>query len=312
MRALLDIHPEVARALSEGDPVVALESTLVAHGLPYPVNLETAKRAEAVVREAGAVPATIGVSAGRLCVGLEAGVLERFARGQGIAKVSSRDLAASVAGGGDGATTVAGTLVAAQLAGIRVFATGGIGGVHRGAERSLDVSADLLELSRRPVAVVSTGAKAILDLAATLEVLESLGIPVIGYGTVEFPAFYCRESGLRLDAHADDPGTLARVMRARWALDQGGLLIANPPPEQVAMDSAEVEEMIVEALAAAKSAALSGKQLTPFLLDQLNVASQGQTLRANSALIEANAALGAIIAKAYASLDREKARSTPK
>ena len=312
MPAFLDIRPEVAKALSDGGPVVALESTLIAHGLPYPLNLETARMAETAVREAGAVPATVGVSAGRLCVGLGAAELERFAQARGVAKLSSRDLAAAIAGGGDGATTVAGTLVAAELAGIRVFATGGIGGVHRGAAHSLDVSADLLELSRRRVAVVSAGAKAILDLEATLEVLETQGIPAIGYGTGEFPAFYCRQSGLKLDARADDPETLARMMQAHWALGLGGLLIANPPPESVAMDPIEVEALVAEALAAAKSAAVTGKQTTPFLLDRLNAASRGRTLEANRALIEANAALGAKIAKAYAALLGGTNRSTPK
>ena len=309
MQAVLDIRPEVAAALSNGDPVVALESTLIAHGLPYPLNLETARTADTVVREAGAVPATVGVLAGRLCVGLAAAEIERFAQARGIAKLSSRDLAAVIAGGGDGATTVAGTLVAAALAGIRIFATGGIGGVHRGAGHSLDISADLLELSRRPVAVVSAGAKAILDLEATLEALETQGVPVIGYGTSEFPAFYCRQSGLKLDAWADDPDTLARVLQAHWALDLGGLLIANPPPDTAALDPAEVEVLVAQALAAAKSAGLTGQRLTPFLLDRLNAASGGRTLEANKALIVANAALAAEVAKAYATLDRGAAGS---
>lgn len=311
MRKFLDIRPEVAEALADGGPVVALESTLIAHGLPYPLNLETAQAAEAVVRKAGAVPATIGVSAGRLCIGLGAAELERFAQSQGIAKLSSRDLAAALAGGGDGATTVAGTLVAAELAGIRVFATGGIGGVHHGAAKSLDISADLLELSRRPVAVVSAGAKAILDLEATLEVLETQGIPVIGYRTGEFPAFYSRHSGLTLDARADGPDDLARVMQAHWALGRGGLLITNPLPEGAALDPAEVQELVAQALAAAKSAVIVGKRLTPFLLDHLNAASGGRTLEANKVLIENNAALGAEIAKAYAALGRGASDSAP-
>jgi pseudouridine-5'-phosphate glycosidase len=300
----LDIRPEVAEALSAGRPVVALESTLVAHGLPYPRNLETARRAETVVREAGAVPATIGVTAGRLCVGLAPAELERFARGEGIAKLSSRDLAAAIAGGGDGAATVAATLVAADLAGIRVLATGGIGGVHRGGSGQLDVSADLIEMSRRPVAVVSAGAKAILDLPATLEALETQGVPVIGYGTGEFPAFYCRHSGLKLEARADSPAAVARVMAVHWALGSGGLLVANPPPETAALDRVEIEGLIAQATKAARSAAVAGKRLTPFLLDRLNTASGGRTLEANIALIEANAALGAHIAKAYVALDR--------
>lgn len=312
MRALLDIRPEVAEALSSGRPVVALESTLIAHGLPYPHNLETARKSETIVREAGVVPATIGVVAGRLCVGLTAAELEHFAQARGIAKLSGRDLAAAIAGGEDGATTVAGTLVGAGLAGIRVFATGGIGGVHRGEGRSLDISADLFELARQPVAVVSAGAKAILDLQATLEVLETQGIPVIGYRTNEFPAFYCRRSGLKLEARADDPDTLARVMRAHWALGLGGLVVANPPPETAALDPAETEALVLQALEAAKSQAVTGKSLTPFLLNRLNAASGGRTLEANRTLIEANAALGAEIAKTYAKLDRDTVDSGSK
>jgi pseudouridine-5'-phosphate glycosidase len=312
MPAFLDIRPEVAEALSTGRPVVALESTLIAHGLPYPHNLETARNSEAIVRESGAVPATVGVIAGRLRVGLTAAELERFAQARGIAKLSGRDIAAAIAGGGDGATTVAGTLVAAELAGIRVFATGGIGGVHRGGASRLDVSADVLELARRPVAVVSAGAKAILDLEATLEVLETQGVPVIGYGTSEFPAFYCRRSGLMLGARADDPDTLARVMRAHWALGLGGLVVANPPPETAALDPAEIETLVLQALEAAKSAALTGKALTPFLLERLNAASGGRTLEANRDLIQANAALGAEIAKTYAALDRGSASPATK
>jgi pseudouridine-5'-phosphate glycosidase len=303
MRELLDIRPEVAEALFAGRPVVALESTLIAQGLPYPRNLETARRVEAIVRAAGAVPATVGVAGGRLCVGLTAQEIERFARGRDTAKASSRDLAAALAGGGDGATTVAGTLVAAHLAGIRVFATGGIGGVHRGGA-AYDVSADLAELARRPLALVSAGAKAILDLAATLEVLETQGVPVVGYGTDEFPAFYCRESGHALEARVDDPQEAARLMRAHWSLGLGGLLIANPPPEAAALDPVEVEALIARALADAASAGVGGKRLTPFLLDRLNELSGGRTLEANVALIEANAALGAELATAILALDR--------
>jgi pseudouridine-5'-phosphate glycosidase len=303
MTAFVDIRPEVAEALSEDRPVVALESTLVAHGLPYPHNLEIAKRAETIVREAGAVPATVGVTGGRLCVGLGATELERFAQGKNIIKVSSRDLAAAIAGGGDGATTVAATLVAAGLTGIRVFATGGIGGVHRGGAGPLDVSADLIELARRPVAVVSAGAKAILDLPATLEALETQGVPVIGYGTGEFPAFYCRHSRLRLEARADSPAAVARMMRVHWALGAGGLLIANPPPEAAALERGEIEALVAQATQAAQAQAVTGKHLTPFLLERLTSASGGRTLEANIALIEANAALGAEIAKAFLASD---------
>ncbi|MDH3594249.1 MAG: pseudouridine-5'-phosphate glycosidase [Rhodospirillales bacterium] len=302
MHDLLDIRPEVAEALSAGHPVVALESTLIAHGLPYPRNLETARRVESVVREAGAVPATVGVAGGRLCVGLKAQEIERFARGGDTAKASGRDLAAAIVGGGNGATTVAATLVAAHLAGIRVFATGGIGGVHRGRGSRLDVSADLAELAHRPVALVSAGAKAILDLAGTLEVLETQGVPVIGYGTNEFPAFYCRESGHVLEARVDTPFEAARLMQAHWTLGLGGLLIANPPPEAAALDPVEVEALVGRALDDAQSAGVGGKRLTPFLLDRVNELSDGRTLEANVALIEANAALGAELAAAIPAL----------
>jgi pseudouridine-5'-phosphate glycosidase len=304
MRDLLDIRPEIAEALSAGHPVVALESTLIAHGLPYPRNLETARRIAAAVRERGAVPATVGVTGGRLTVGLNAQEIEGFARGEDTTKVSSRDLAFAIAGGRDGATTVAGTLVAAHLAGIRVFATGGIGGVHRGGGSRYDVSADLAELGRRPVALVSAGAKAILDLAGTLETLETLGIPVIGYGTDEFPAFYCRESGLALDTRVDAPRQAARLLQAHWALGLGGLLIANPPPRTAALDPAEVEALVGRALDDARSAGVGGKRLTPFLLDRVNELSDGRTLATNVALIESNAALGAELATALAALDR--------
>ncbi len=304
MRDLLDIRPEVAEALSAKRPVVALESTLIAHGLPYPRNLETARRVESVVREAGAVPATVGVAGGRLCVGLNAQEIERFARGRDTAKASGRDLAAAIAGGGDAATTVAATLVAAHLAGIRVFATGGIGGVHRGRGSHLDVSADLAELARRPVALVSAGAKAILDLAGTLEVLETQGVPVIGYGTNEFPAFYCRQSGLPLDVQVDRPEAAARLIQAHWTLGLGGLLIANPPPGAAALDPVEVEALVGRALDDVRSARVGGKRLTPFLLDRVNELSGGRTLEANVALIEANAALGAELAAAVLALDR--------
>jgi pseudouridine-5'-phosphate glycosidase len=307
MHDLLDIRPEVSEALSAGHPVVAFESTLIAHGLPYPRNLETARRIEAAVREKGVVPATIGVTGGRLRVGLNAREIEAFASGEDTTKVSSRDLASTIAGGVDGATTVAGTLVAAHLAGIRVFATGGVGGVHRSAGPHHDVSADLAELGRRPVALVSAGAKAILDLAGTLEELETLGIPVIGYGTDEFPAFYCRESGLALDTRVDAPHQAARLLQAHWTLGLGGLLIANPPPGSAALDPAEVEALVSRALDDARSARIRGKHLTPFLLERINELSDGRTLEANIALIEANAALGAELAAALSAPDRRRA-----
>jgi pseudouridine-5'-phosphate glycosidase len=306
METLLDIRPEVAAALAEGRPVVALESTLIAHGLPYPRNLETAKRAAARVRAAGAVPATVGVAGGRLTLGLDGIEIERFARSQTVVKVSRRDLAAVTVAGGDGATTVAATMIAAHLAGIGVMATGGIGGVHMGGERSLDVSADLAELARTPVAVVCAGAKVILDLPRTLEVLETQGVPVIGYATSELPAFYCRSSGLPLEARVDTPQAAAKLLRAHRTLAPGsGLLIVNPPHEETALASEEMEAWIAQSIAAAEAAGIGGKRLTPFLLERIAELSGGRSLEANLALIEANAELAGRIAGAEAALDKQ-------
>jgi pseudouridine-5'-phosphate glycosidase len=286
--------------------VVALESTLIAHGLPYPRNLETAKRAAARVRAAGAVPATVGVAGGRLTVGLDGMEIERFARSKTVAKVSRRDLAAVTVAGGDGATTVAATMVAAHLAGIGIMATGGIGGVHRGGEASLDVSADLAELARTPVAVVCAGAKAILDLPRTLEVLETQGVPVVGYATSELPAFYCRSSGIPLEARVDTPQAAARLLRAQRTLAPGsGLLIVNPPPEETALAPEEVEAWIAQSIAAAEAAGIGGKRLTPFLLERIAELSGGRSLEANLALIEANAELAGRIAGTEAALDKQ-------
>lgn len=295
----LEIRPEVAAALTEGRPVVALETTVIAHGLPRPHNLETARRLSEILRAGGAVPAAIGVLEGRIVVGLDADELARFAAAERVAKVSARDLGPCLTGGGLGATTVAGTLVCAALAGIRVFATGGIGGVHRGGADSLDVSADLVELARRPVAVVCAGAKAILDLPRTLEVLETQGVPVIGYGCAVFPAFYCRESGLALETRADDAATAAAMLRARWDLDgTGGALIAVPPPAATALQAARVESWIAAALAEAAAAGVRGQAVTPFLLQRLTDLSGGRTLAANVALLENNARVAAELANA--------------
>lgn len=299
----LTIAPEVADALAEGRPVVALESTLIAHGLPYPRNLETAQAAEAAVRAGGAVPATIGIRAGKLMVGLGADDLAHFAQngapagnggrtgtGHEIAKVSRADLGYVLARGADGATTVAATMVAAHAAGIRVFATGGIGGVHRGAADSFDVSADLTELSRTPVAVVASGAKVILDLPKTLEALETLGVPVIGYGTDRFPAFYSRDSGLDLTLRANDAAEVAGILKAHWGLGlQSGVLIANPPPEEFALPHDEVEGWVERALAEAARDGVSGKDVTPYLLQRISALSEGRSLEANVGLIVRNA-----------------------
>lgn len=305
MSAYLDIRPEVAAALAEGAPVVALETTLIAHGLPAPRNLKTARRLEAIVREGHAVPATVGLIDGKVRIGLSGPELERFAREDGIAKVSRRDLGPVLAGPQPGATTVAATMACAALAGIRVVATGGIGGVHRGGESSLDVSADLRELARSPLAVVCAGAKSILDLPRTLEVLETLGVPVVGYGTDEFPAFFARGAGLRLAARADSPEAAAAIMRAHWGLGLGGgLLVANPVPATAALDPGALDGWLRAALAEAAAAGLAGPAVTPFLLDRLAHLSGGRTLETNVALLENNARLGAAIACAYAGLPR--------
>jgi pseudouridine-5'-phosphate glycosidase len=308
MTPKLDIRPEVAAALDAGRAVVALESTVISHGLPYPHNLEIAQRLEAIIREGGAVPATVAILSGQIRVGLDEAEIEHLATASGIAKVSRRDLGAVVAGGGDGATTVAATMIAAALAGIRVFATGGIGGVHRGGEVSLDVSADLAELGQSPVAVVASGAKAILDLPRTLEVLETHGVPVIGYGTDRFPAFFSRSSGLTLDARAETPEAAAAIMAAHWDLGlAGGLLVCNPVPEAAALAPEEVAAWVEVALGEAEAAAIAGAEVTPFLLSRLNDLSAGRTLAANIALLKHNAAVAAEIALAFADQSRKQA-----
>lgn len=294
---LLAISDEVATALASGKPVVALESTIISHGLPRPRNLDVAKRLEAIVREAGAVPATIAVLDGRIRVGLNEEDLVLLAESEAMAKISRRDLAAVLARGGDGATTVSATMIAAGLAGIKVFATGGIGGVHRGAERSFDISADLQELARSPVAVVCAGAKAILDLPKTLEALETLGVPVIGHETDTLPAFWCRSSGLRVQHRCDSPAEIAALLRVQEQLgDATGTLIVNPIPAEAALSNEVVEQALGEALAAAEANAIGGAAVTPFLLSRLNEITKGGSLEANVALVENNAKLAAEIA----------------
>ena len=285
---LLDLRPAVAEALREGRPVVALESTLIAHGLPWPQNLQTAQAAELAVREAGAVPATIAMLGGRPTVGLEERELEYLARTPGVRKASSRDLGVCVATRADAATTVAATMRLASLAGIRVFATGGIGGVHPGG---LDVSADLLELGRTPVAVVCAGAKSILDLPATLEVLETHGVPVLGFGSDTFAAFYLPSSGLPVTARADTPEDVAAMLSAHWKLGGAGVVVSQPLPEGSALDPVEFARLLAEAELTAKRDRVLGPAVTPFLLKQLAMLSGGRTLRANHELIVANAGL---------------------
>ncbi len=304
MKPPLDVHPDVAAALAAGRAVVALESTLIAHGMPWPHNLDTARRLEAEVRRQGAVPATVAVLGGRLKAGLSTDELETLARrGPAIAKASRRDLALLVARGADGATTVAATMIVAALAGIRVFATGGIGGVHRGAAQSFDVSADLLELAQTPVAVVCAGAKSILDLGLTLEVLETHGVPVIGYRTDRLPAFYVRDSGFALEQRLDDPDAVARAMHAQWSLGlAGGLVIANPIPVEHEMLRKRIATAIDQALAEAAARGIHGKASTPFLLQRVAELTGGDSLASNIALVLNNAALAAQVAVAYASL----------
>ena len=294
---LFQVGEEVRDAVAEGRPVVALESTVISHGLPRPQNLETARRLEQVVREGGAVPATVAVFGGRMCVGLEESQLARLAEGEGVRKVSRRDLALVVARGEDGATTVAGTLWIASRAGLRVFATGGIGGVHRG--QLPDISADLPELARTPMTVVCSGAKSVLDLPATREWLETHGVCVLGFGCEELPAFYTRRSGLPVDERADTADDVARVARARDRLGlEAALVVTVPVPEGFEVDEQVMEESLSEALSVASARGVTGRALTPFLLAHMSWRSGGATLRANVALLENNARVAAEVAVA--------------
>ncbi len=294
-----DFSEEVAAAIAQGAPVLALESTIVAHGLPWPDNLGIGRELEAAARDAGVVPATIALFDGVAQIGLSDAQLERLAReANSFVKAGAADLPVIISRGGNAATTVSATATLAARAGISVFATGGIGGAHRGD--ALDISSDLTTLARTQIALVSAGAKAILDLPRTLEVLETLGVLVIGYRTNEFPAFYTRSSGLRLEHRCDTVEELARVLQARWALDQGGVLIANPIPEQAELPAAQIESAIVEALARAANDGISGKALTPFLLSELARTTGGASVRANRALALDNVRLGAALAKALA------------
>jgi pseudouridine-5'-phosphate glycosidase len=304
---LLDLHPDVAAALAAGQAVVALESTIIAHGMPWPQNLATAQAVEAEVRAHGAVPATIAVLGGRLKAGLTQAEITLLARlGPQAAKASRRDLPLLVASAGSGATTVAATMVIAALAGIRVFATGGIGGVHRGAATSFDISADLQELARTAVAVVCAGVKSILDIGLTLEYLETHGVPVIGFGTDQLPAFFSRDSGFGVDCRLDTPAEIAAVMQAKWSMGLGGgLVIANPIPAEHALPRAAVDGAIDQALAEAGRQAITGKAITPFLLDRVNLLTDGGSLAANIALVLNNARLASAVARAWAAGARD-------
>jgi pseudouridine-5'-phosphate glycosidase len=295
--AELHVAPAVAAALAAGRPVVALETTLVTHGLPRPEGLAVAAELERIVTEAGATPATIGILDGELHVGLDAAALARLAATPDVAKVNPGNLAAVLATGASGSTTVAATLLAAHRAGIRVFATGGIGGVHRHAEATGDVSADLVALARHPVAVVTAGAKAVLDLMRTVEMLETLGVPVIGFRTDEFPAFYSRTSGLRVDHRCDDVSTLAAVVRRHFAIGPGtGVVVANPIPAEHALPPEEIASAIARAVAEAADRGIRGRDVTPFLLERMRVLTGGASLRANEALLLHNARLAAQVA----------------
>ena len=301
MNQYLDVKPEVAEAIANGKPVVALESTIISHGMPYPQNVETALNVERIIREAGAVPATIAIIGGRLKAGLTPEEIEYFGKkGTAIAKASRRDLAVLCARGEDGATTVTTTMMIAYMAGIRLFATGGIGGVHRGAETTMDISADLEELAKTPVMVVCAGAKAILDLKLTLEYLETHGVPVIGYGTEELPAFYSRKSGLSVDYRMDTPQEIAAAFKAQNDLGLGGgMLVTNPIPEEYSMDPEVIGKAIDEAIAEMDKLGIHGKECTPFLLAKIKDITGGDSLDSNIQLVYNNARLAAEIAAAY-------------
>ncbi len=286
-----------------GVPVVALESTIIAHGMPYPENVNTAKRLGNIIRDAGCVPAIVAISEGKVCVGIDDALLERLAKEKGVLKVSRRDIPIAIASKALGATTVSGTLVIAHAAGIKVFVTGGIGGAHRGSETSMDVSSDLEELAISDVAVVSAGIKAILDLPKTLEILETKGVPVVGYKTDELPAFYTRTSGLKLVARADTVDEVACIMKSKWDLGiSGSVLIANPIPQEFEADSKVINAAIENALVRANEEGVAGKEITPFILSLVSEATGGDSLAANVALVENNARLGAQIAFAFSKL----------
>lgn len=300
----LDVKPEVAEAIAAGKPVVALESTIISHGMPYPQNVETALAVEQIIRDNGAVPATIAIIGGRLKAGLTPEEIEYFGKkGQAITKASRRDLAVLCARDEDGATTVTTTMMIAHMAGIKIFATGGIGGVHRGAETTMDISADLEELGQTPVMVVCAGAKSILDLGLTLEYLETKGVPVIGYGTEELPAFYCRTSGFHVDYRIDTPEDLAKAFKAQNDLGlKGGMLVTNPIPEEYAMPADTINAAIDQAVAECNAKGIHGKQTTPFLLARVSELTGGDSLASNIQLVFNNARVAAQTASAYCKL----------
>jgi pseudouridine-5'-phosphate glycosidase len=299
MQAFLQFSPEVQAARAAGKPVVALESTIISHGMPYPQNVQTAREVEQVIRDAGAVPATIAIIDGRICIGLASDQLELLGQSKDAIKVSRRDLAYVLAQKKLGATTVAATMICAQLAGIEVFVTGGIGGVHRGAETSFDISADLQELAQTSVAVVCAGVKSILDIGLTLEYLETHGVPVVSVGQAAFPAFFTRDSGFKADFQLDTPEEQARFIRTKWQLGlQGGVVVSNPVPETSAMKGEEIDAIIIQALREAGEQGVKGKLVTPFLLARIKELTGGRSLVTNIALVKHNALVGAQLAVA--------------
>ncbi|MGX6590696.1 pseudouridine-5'-phosphate glycosidase [Cetobacterium ceti] len=301
LKNYLEVSPEIELALKENKPVVALESTIISHGMPYPQNVETALKVEEIIRANGAIPATMAILNGKLKVGLSKEEIDYLGKkGLKVIKASRRDIPVILAKKEDGATTVASTMILANLAGIKIFATGGIGGVHRGAETTMDISADLEELAMTDVAVVCAGAKSILDLGLTLEYLETKGVPVLGYQTKELPAFYTRESGFNLDAKIDSPEEFAEILKAKWSVGlKGGVVIANPIPEKLAMDYNTIHNAIEEALKEAKENHIKGKESTPFLLAKVKEITKGKSLESNIELVFNNAKLAAEIAKNF-------------
>lgn len=304
MKQYLDIAPEVAQALAEGKPVVALESTIISHGMPYPQNVEMAQTVESIIREEGAVPATIAIMDGKYKIGLSAADLERLATEKDVAKVSRRDLALILAQNKIGATTVATTMIGAHLAGIPYFVTGGIGGVHRGYEETMDVSADLEELAQTPVTVICAGAKSILDLPRTLEYLETKGVPVLGYQTDVLPAFYTSKSPYKLNSRVESVEEIAQMDKVSHELGlSAGSLVVNPIPTEHELDAAYIDEIIAQAVVEAEKAGITGKDMTPFLLGKIVELTGGESLKANIQLVYNNAKVGARIAKAYSELN---------
>ena len=301
----IDIKEDVLLGLKQGKPVVALESTIISHGMPYPENVVTAKNTEKIVRENGAIPATIAIINGRIKVGLTDEELEYLGKAKDVFKVSRRDFPYVVANGLNGATTVASTMIVSELAGIKVFVTGGIGGVHRGAEKTFDISADLTELSKTNVTVVCAGAKLILDIGLTLEYLETLGVPVVGFGTDEFPAFYTRKSGYPIEMKVESPVEVAKMMHAKWDLGlNGGIVVGNPIPEEYSMEYDYITKVIDELVKEASDKGIKGKKVTPFLLGKIKEKTEGTSLDANIQLVYNNAKLGSLIAVQYEKLNR--------